>query len=412
VILVFLRFSALPEIIGSITGVSTYVIYLFGPVAVLAVIASGRLGRVFRENTARFWLLFALWMILAVAFSSWRGDSLTAVINYLKANFIILVTIAGLARTWSDCRKIIYAVAAAGVVNMATAYFFQATGPRLSLAVAGSIGNSDDLAAHLLLVLPFLLFIALKPRTRLLLRLLSIVAVAFGIYQIFKTATRGALVALVLTVAFVFIRGSLRQKVVLGASAVVTVILLSFVIPSYTWQRLGSFSRGAGANEEALESSDERQYLLKQSIIYTLDHPVFGVGPGQFINYLGKHTTEPGHHGLWRAAHNAYTEISSECGIPALAFYFAAVISTFTLLARVRKRARGAHRQEILVADYCLKISLIAYNIVLIFTNFGYRYEILTVSGLAVVMWFVVNRKTTLPVGGDARLGQLASEST
>lgn len=401
VILVFLRFSALPEIIGSMTGVSTYLPYLVGPVALIAVIASGRLGRVFRENTARFWLFFALWMILATLFSSWRGDSFNALVNYLKANFIILVTIAGLARTWSDCRKIIYAVAAAGVFNMATAYLFQATGPRLSLAVAGSIGNSDDLAAHLLVVLPFLLFIALNRRIGRLFRLLSMVAIAVGIFQIFKTATRAALIALVLTTVLLFLRGSVRQKVVIGTNTVVVVILLYVLIPSYTWQRLGSFSRGTDTSEEALESSDERQYLLKQSILYTLDHPVLGVGPGQFINYLGKHTTESGHRGIWRAAHNAYTQISSECGLPALAFYLAAVVSTFRLLASIRKRASGSHRQEILVADYCLKIALIVYNIVLFFTNFGYRYEILTLSGLAIAMWNVVNSKPT-------RRGELA----
>src|SRR5450432_3411999 len=127
-VLIFLRFSAFPEVIGSITGVSTYVIYLFGPVAILAAITSGGLRRVFRENTARFWLLFALWMILAVPFSSWKLDSLQLVANYLRADFVLLVTTAVLARKWTDCRKIMYAVAAAAVFNMATAYFFQVRG--------------------------------------------------------------------------------------------------------------------------------------------------------------------------------------------------------------------------------------------------------------------------------------------
>lgn len=398
VVLVFLRFSAFPEVITSITGVSTYVIYLFGPIAILAVIASGSLGRVFRENTAKFWLFFALWMVLAVPFSTWKGDSYHLVVNYLKADFILLVTTVGLVRTWTDCRKIMYAVAAAAIFNMGTAYLFQASGSRLTFDVAGSIGNSDDLAAHLLVVLPFLLFIALKPRTPFVFRALSTLAMAIGIFQIFKTSTRGALIALLVTVVFLFIRGSLRQKIAVVATAVIAFVALTVFLPRDNWQRLLSFSRGADNSEEAMESSDERQYLLKQSIVYTLEHPIFGVGPGQFITYLGKNTAEPGHHGLWREAHNSYTEISSECGIPALVFYLAATILTFRLLVKIRKKAKGPFHQEIMTATYCLNIALVAHSTAILFVNFGYRYEIIGVSGLVVAIWFVVKRKTPAPV--------------
>ncbi len=147
--------------------------------------------------------------------------------------------------------------------------------------------------------------------------------------------------ALLLTAVFVFIRGSAREKIAVGVFGAVAVILLTIVLPAYTWQRLLSVFQVAGANDKALESSDERQYLLKQSVIYSLEHPIFGVGPSQFINYLGKHTTEPGRHGRWRNAHNSYTEISSECGIPALVFYLGAVMSTFGLLTKIRKKANG-----------------------------------------------------------------------
>jgi len=105
VVLVFLRFSAFPEVIASITGVQTHVIYLFGPVAVLTAIASGSLRRVFRQGIAKFWLLFAVWMILGVPFSSWKGDSYSLVVNYLKADFVLLVTIAGLARKQRNHRE-------------------------------------------------------------------------------------------------------------------------------------------------------------------------------------------------------------------------------------------------------------------------------------------------------------------
>ena len=124
-------------------------------------------------------------MILAVPLSSWRGGSFTHVLSYVKSNFILLPLIASLATKWSDCRKIIYIIAAAAVFDLAASYFFlKSTGDRLELQLSGTIGNSNDLAAHLLVVLPFLLFVALKPRTRLLFRFALFAAIAFGIFQI------------------------------------------------------------------------------------------------------------------------------------------------------------------------------------------------------------------------------------
>jgi len=105
---------------------------------------------------------------------------------------MLLVT-AALATKWVDCRQIMYAIAAAAVSNIATAYLFlKPSGDRLALEWSGTIDNSNDLAAHLLLVLPFLLFVALKPGTWALFRFGWAVAIAFGIFEILRTASRGA----------------------------------------------------------------------------------------------------------------------------------------------------------------------------------------------------------------------------
>lgn len=192
-VLVFLRFSNLHEMLSFITGKNNYLPYVFGPAAVLAAISSGRLRYIFRERPPKFWLRFAGWMLIAVPFSSWKGGSFTAVIAYIKTDFIMLLVTAALATKWVDCRQIMYAIAAAAVSNIATAYLFlKPSGDRLALEWSGTIGNSNDLAAHLLLVLPFLLFVALKPGTWALFRFGWAVAIAFGIFEILRTASRGA----------------------------------------------------------------------------------------------------------------------------------------------------------------------------------------------------------------------------
>src|SRR6202790_3058928 len=112
-VLIFLRFSDLHEIFAFLTHLSTYVLYFFAPIALLAIVFSGGLRRIFREKPPKFWLGFAVWMLLAVPFSSWRGGSLAHVVSYIKTDLITFLVTAGLSATWSDCRKIIYTIAAA-----------------------------------------------------------------------------------------------------------------------------------------------------------------------------------------------------------------------------------------------------------------------------------------------------------
>lgn len=415
-ILVFLRFSALSEVISSLAGVNTYLFYVFAPVAILAVIVSAGARRILRQKTIGYWLLFVLWMILAVPFSTWKAESLKFVVMYLKTDFLLLVTTVTLARTWSDCRNMIYAVAGAAFFNIATVNLFGFGGTRLNSKLVGTIGNSNDLAAHLLIVVPFLLFIALKPHTGLLLRLLSTAAGTLGIFDILKSSSRGALIALLLTVMFLFVRGSVRQKAIVGAGAVAVLAASTILLPPSTRQRLTSFSEGADASEEALESSAIREYLLKKSVVDTLAHPMFGVGPDEFGLYNGMTTPEsltngdPEHYILWRETHNSYTQISSECGIPALVFYLAAGISTFGLLAKIRKRATGPDRREIVTAANCMTIGLMAYSIAIFFVNFAYYYQFPVISGLVVAMWFAINRKPAVSLSREVLFGQPRSD--
>ena len=132
-----------------------------------------------------------------------------------------------------------------------------------------------------------------------------------------------------------------RQRIGLLALIPVGLIALLVVLPESTRTRLMSFSQSEiGVSKEALESSESREYLLKQSIIFTFTHPVFGVGPGQFSSYEGGLRTEEGERGSWHETHNTFTQISSECGIPAMLCYIGAVFTTFAMLNRFWHNAR------------------------------------------------------------------------
>jgi len=399
-VLVFLRFSFLPETIAYLTGINTYVLYLFGPPALLGVVACGGLKRAFRYAPARFWLAFVVYMVLAVPFSSWRGDSIMVVQSYIRTNFIMLLVTAGLAMTWVECRSMMYAIASASIINLATTHLLinhTASSERLVLLSRGMITDPNDLAAHLLLVLPFLLFIVLRRRSPIASRLIVAAAMTDGMFLVLRSGSRGGLVGLIFALTFFLIFGSGRQRVAVGIAAPVILIILITLLPGPTWKHLKSFSKGPEASEVAIASSESREYLLRKSIEYTFKKPFFGVGPGQFSYYEGEEAVGERRLGNWHDTHNAYTQISSECGIPALVFYLGAIISTFGILQKIRKKAREMHQDEIVTATFCITLGLIAYSAASMFLTLGYMFQWPAISGLVIAIWRSVSKDRPSP---------------
>ena len=390
--LIFLRFSVLPETIEYFTGIHTYLLYIFAPPALIGVFAFGGLKRAFRQDAAKFWLAYVLWMVLAVPFSTWKGDSLSLVLVYLRTDLIMFLVAAGLAVSWAECQLMIYVIAAAAVVNLATARLLmnEATyGGRFGLESNGMISDPNDLAAHLLLVLPCILFVALSPRVSTVIRTLLGGAVIYGFFLVLRSGSRGGFIALMLTCALAIIFASRRQRLVVAVAGPAILLALIAVLPRETWNRLKSISGDSEAAERtdaAAASREARIYLLKKSVEFTLMNPVFGVGPGQFQNFEGIQAIAEGHAGVWRATHNTYTQISSECGIPALIFFLGAIISTFKSLWRIRKRAFAIRKKEISTAATCLLIAFSGYTAASFFLANGYRFQFLAFSGLVVAI--------------------------
>jgi O-antigen ligase len=296
--LVLTRFGMLHQMETFLLGVNLRLLYLFGIPALLGVLLSGGIQRSFRGRPAYYFTGYLLWMGLAVPFSTWRGDSLQQFISYARTDFIMLLVIAGLTITWRECRLMMYAIAWGGVFSLGMARMFQSQSAgfqgRLGLQF-GTVANPNDYAGHLLLVLPFVLWIVLSSKT-LAIRLGALLIIAVGVWKILQTGSRGAAVGLAAAILVFLWRGTTRQRIAVLAMVPLMVAGLLVALPGSLVQRLQSFSSG---DEGAVESSESRKYLFLKSVEYTLTHPIFGVGPGQFAGYEGQHNIVVGTHGYW-----------------------------------------------------------------------------------------------------------------
>ena len=360
----------LHQVQAYLTGINLRLLYLVGIPALVAVVLGGGIQRSFRGRPAFYWIGFAAWALMAVPFSVYRGGSARLMFTYLRTDFLLLFVLAGLVVTWDDCRKTMCVIASAAVVNLLTGRIFAAeVGSGRSGLAFGSLNDPNDFACHLLLILPFLLWVFFDSKS-LAVRIGVMLGISYGVFLMLRTGSRGALVGLAASLLFFVVKAPSRQKIAILLAGPIAALGLLAVMPEHLKQRLTSFN--SGEDKVAVESMEARSYLLRQSIRYTLDRPIFGVGPGEFPEYEGVNNKVNGtEHGSWHQTHNTYTQVSSECGIPALLFYLAAIISTFRLISSVHREARRREDcRDIERAAFCIQLAMAGFCTAIGFLNF------------------------------------------
>ncbi|HEX4278161.1 MAG TPA: O-antigen ligase family protein [Bryobacteraceae bacterium] len=384
--MLLVRLAVLPEVLYSILHVNTYILYLVGPPAIFGALFCGAIPRTLRHPAGWFWVLFFTFMAISVPFSSWKGGSTAEVKSYAEFSLPLLFTVGGLTLTWKQVRTTCYVMGVSGLINIFTASLFaKEDNGRIDMMASGTIGNSNDLASHLILILPFVLFIAMDKRRNAFLRWSMIAPIVYALRVILGTASRGAVIALVTMFLFVLIRASAKQRVIALVLAGLMAAAIPVLVQGNAAARLGSMI-GESSHEEAKESEDARRYLLKQSLIYTLQHPVFGIGVGQFATYEGTSAVAEGRVGNWHQTHNAFTQVSSECGIPALLGFILGLAAALRSLSRTYRESRRGGFTEISNAAFCYLLAMVGYLVSIFFLANAYRFYLPAMIGLAIAM--------------------------
>jgi O-antigen ligase len=389
---VFVRFSMIHEAAMYLLGVNLYLLYIFAIPALAGVVLTGGLPRTFSAPAVYLWFGFALWMAAAVPFSWWQGNSFEFVLGYFKTEVPTIFIIAGLVMTWQECRIMLATIALAAVVNVGLCRLLAGEMQgRMALEISdGMITNPNDLAGHLILVLPFILAFAFAPKRPILVKIAASFLVAYGYLITLSTASRGAFVAVIIFAVFVLVRASMAQRIAVAVAVPLLAVIAASTLPPETVDRLTSFSTESSGphRDEAADSAQSRTYLFKRSIQFSLEKPLFGVGPGNFMTYEGARSKEEGQRGAWHDAHNSYTQVSAENGIPALFLFLACIVSGYRMLMRTNKLARshGEHGEDIARATFWVMAACVGFYSAITFLNFYRRFYVPALIALAVVI--------------------------
>jgi hypothetical protein len=339
---------------------------------------------------------FTGWFLVCTPFSYWKGGSVQLLTDRWAKSLMVFFMIFGLVQTFRQCRRVMYVLACSTLVITIMCFLFgRRSFGRLALPV-GLLDNPNDLAQMLLLGLPFWWLIALNESAVPFRRVLASICIGLMVVAVAQTGSRSGFVSLAVLGFFIFRAVSLGGKVKLALAAVALMVLAVALVPeSVTGRYVTMFGAdpakiGDAAELRTVESTSQRVRLMKESIKLTLTNPLFGVGPGQFQTYSAQEFNDRGQRAMWRETHCAYTQVSSEMGIPGLAFFAAVILFSLHQAASIYKVCRKRRDlSDLEITAYALLLSLLSLAVTAVFSSVAYTMFFPTLGGITAAFYHV-----------------------
>lgn len=275
-------------------------------------------------------ILLLAQMILCIPFAVWRGGAYDAVINKFSKGVIVAILIYMVTTSVMEIRKLlaIQAITIA-VITFLSVIVHRTEYGRLVGIQQGILENPNDLAINIAITFPVCVAFLLASKG-LLSRLFWAIGLLFMAWGVVATYSRSGLLAMVVTVAICVwefgIKGK-RPLLVLGVGLAAVIAAAVFLATPHYLTRMESIVLGNIEGSGDRGSLAARQELLKESLTLMVQHPIFGIGPGNFASFTD----------TWHVAHNTYTEFGAEGGVPALVLFVVMMFLTLRKIRNVRK---------------------------------------------------------------------------
>lgn len=379
---VLLVYSRLPDVAFSSLRLP-FVVAVCG-----LLVGAMRVPRVLMSRPGLLLILLTFWFAVCTVFSVWRGGSVQLLMDKWVDSFLIFLLTAALIRTPRAARAVGTAIGGSGVLIVVLVQVFGNTDIDGRLVMpAGTLANSNYLAMHLMLALPFLLVPAYERGRSMLLKpvawVTSIVALGF----LLGTGSRGTVVACGVMVLATFALTTGRGRAKLLVATAIVGVLLAAMIPDAISERIATTWGGGAAQDlddegvaRAVTSTQARRTLLMDSLSLTIRHPLMGVGPGMFAVAQNDRAQADGREGAWHETHNTYTQLSSEAGLPAVGLYLGLMGWCWSRLRTMRLVCSAAAERYVPLM-VAVQVCLAGYAAVAVFSSLGYDLYLPSLAG-------------------------------
>ncbi|HYJ47542.1 MAG TPA: O-antigen ligase family protein [Pyrinomonadaceae bacterium] len=331
-----------------------------------------------RPREVNLVLLLCLCGLLSIPLAISPGEAWTTFNDaFIKAvlMFIVMINVARTERRLKGLFFLALAVSCWLSISALSDYVsgrVSVEGYRVAGRIHGMFENPNDLALHLVTILP--IAVALFFTSRGAKKLLYLLCGALMIAATTVTFSRGGFLGLMSVIAV--LGWKIGRKHRLAVFLTLFIIMIAFIAfaPGGYADRLGSI---LDHSRDALGSAGARQDLLIRSIIVTAKHPLLGVGMGNFhivsIQEL--------------VSHNAYTQVSAEMGIIAMVIYIMFIVTPFKRLKRIeRETIDDGGRARFYYLSVGLQASLVGYMVGSFFASVAYLWYVYYLVGYSICL--------------------------
>ena len=243
-------------------------------------------------------------------------------------------------------------------------------GYRVRGAIRNMFQNPNDLALHLVTIVPIALGLLLSSRSLVLKILYGLCALMF-VGAIALTYSRAGFLGLMIVIGFLAWRLGRRSRILTYGALVIALFLFVAFAPGGYGKRVAGIFGNDG-------STIARQDDLKRSIIVMLRHPVFGVGMSNYILRSNNNT----------ATHNAYTQVGADIGLAGMIIYIMFVITPFRRLRQIERETTnlGRRHNRYYYLAVGLQASVLGYMASSFFASVAYLWNIYYLVAYAVCL--------------------------
>lgn len=277
---------------------------------------------------------------------------------------------------------------------------FNTEGYRVSIELAGLFNNPNDLAIHLVTMMPIVVALGLASKS-LLRRCLYFSLCGLFLFAVLITFSRGGFLALIVSAALMTWKLGRDQRLKYTFVSVIFGGLFVLLAPgNYGVRILSIFLPGL----DPVGSADARREGLITSIIVTVRNP-WGIGIGNSPTF-GAHNLQ---------THNSYTQVSSELGLLGLTAYLIFLVSAFRKLGAIERTQYAAKSRDwFYFLSIGLQASIVGFMVASFFGSVAYLWYVYYLIAYAVAFRriYAIEKGLKKEVAAEPRRDKLSGWQT
>ncbi len=342
------------------------------------------------------WIFLAFLTIIAFTVITAANNRFAYnIFQLMTVTFIIFLIATNVVDSFNRLSKLIWLLlliqfyfALKGIYNYAVIHTVVAGQQTSGTVGSGYVGDENDFALALNVMIPFAFFLVIHSRSRIkkFLSLVLLIALVFGVICSFS---RGGWVGLIAALLYCILK-SKRRLASLGF-ALLLILALVTLAPSSYWKEVETISDTKEATAQA------RIDYWKTAFKMYKDHPIIGVGAGNGGIWMPKYVigfeypaTQWG-----RAFHGTIPQVMAELGSLGLVCYLLMIFYAVKYLSLMKKRKVSGGNDNFVESTANSVIGgIVAYLVTATFLSTTYYPQLWTLYSLAMILVFCQRRES------------------